>query len=134
MMRSKQTWLLLLGLFCAGFSFDFEFNPMPFIYLLVGGLFIILSRKNRRIPESVELVSILAGFILAYKLGPHLATNELVFVANSLVIYQLFRLLTPMNDRQRKYSLAVSFIFLTFTPTKEYLSILLTTLFCMESA
>lgn len=119
MKRSRLQMLIFLGLVCAGFSYDFE-NPlkelaMPAVYTLLAWLTIRFKRPDQsRLPQVEGLLlffSIPASYYLSHHLGwgPH----PLIFVANALCIYQLFRLFYPMNDRERRYAFVVAIIHLS---------------------
>ena len=116
MRGNKLTALILIGLTACGFSFEFDLEIMPLVYLIVGLLAWKLRRRETSsafvVMETALLVIGIPGAYLVSKAsgwGPH----PLIFVANALSIYQLFRLFLPMNDRQKRYGLTVAILHLS---------------------
>ena len=109
-MKNRLHLLMLLGLVCAGFSWQIPGMALPLfpvVYALLG-LAVLRLRRGRRLRyELLESVLLLAAIVVTYNLG-HLGPNRLVFLANALSVYQLFRLAFPMTLRQQRFALAVA--------------------------
>ncbi len=111
-MKNKLHMLILLGLVCAGLSYEFEHPLMPLAYGAVGVLCLLFRREKRVLPRYLEELLFFGAILAAYHFGRHYGPNRLIFIANALVVYQVFRLLWPTNVREQKFSLAICIVHL----------------------
>ena len=106
--RQKLNWLVLLGLVCTGFTYEQDRPFAPLLYAAAGLVALRLRRLNLSRRAWLEGVLLFIAIVLAYMIGTRFGPNRLVFVANALVIHQLFRLLWAPTVRQQKFAVAVT--------------------------
>ena len=108
---------VILGIFCAAFSFNFDFEDEPVKFLAVPLFYVICSavaikarQRYMKINQHVELLVVLVGIVLSFRIGRWMGLNHLVFIGNGLVVYQLLRLALPISDREKKFSMGVALV------------------------
>ena len=92
----KLDRFIILGIFCAAFSFNYDFEDEPVKFLLMPLLYVAFScaaiklrKKQFKMNQQIETLITLVGIVGAFKLGKMMNLNHLVFIGNGLVIYQL---------------------------------------------
>ncbi len=140
-MKNRLYLLIILGIVCAGFTYEFtiDFPFMAIVYGLVAVAAYLLRRRTKPKFRQIEGVVLFVAILAAYYAGPSLGPNRLIFIANALALYQLFRLFLPMDPRQEKFALAVGIVHLAvgglaIVEPERFLPILALALYLVPSA
>jgi hypothetical protein len=114
-MRSARHQLILLGLICQGLAWDDYLLPM--LYLLAWALCLVLPSRPIRLPGAVEALMLVVGAVGAYFLGKKLGYSTHFALGHGLAVMQLLRLLRPLDQREKAFSLLISIFHLAVACT-----------------
>ena len=106
LLTEARHYLILLGFVCQGFACERWYMPFVFLAFWVGGLH--ARRARRLLPEELEALMLLGVLVAGYRLAPALGMVWFAGMSNSLVIYQVHRLMWPQDVRQKTYTAAVA--------------------------
>jgi transglutaminase-like putative cysteine protease len=105
-MRSARHWLILLGLICQGLTWDDYL--LPSLYGIFWFLCLKLRRGASRLGPALEGAVLVAGCFTAYLLGVALRESTHFFIGHGLALVQIVRLLRPLNQREKVFSVLVA--------------------------
>lgn len=106
LLTEARLYLILLGLVSQGFACERWYMPFVFLAFWVGGLHV--RRTGRLLAEELEILILLGVLVAGYRLAPALGLVWFAGMSNSLVIYQVHRLMWPQDVRQKTYTTAVA--------------------------
>ena len=85
--------LIICGLICSGFSFNFDvdlnrlkFLMPPVLYAVAAVFMIVLNRLKVEFPDWVEKLLLITAILIAFYGSRYLETNRLIFVSNGLIV------------------------------------------------
>ncbi|MCH2174889.1 MAG: DUF3488 and transglutaminase-like domain-containing protein [Lentisphaeria bacterium] len=102
---------IFLGLFCTGLSVELPISieiPIPIFSILYCIVAYAVYKMNiKHVNKNIEAGLLCVGIIVSYWLGAYLGANQLIFMSNGLVVYQLFRLACERTKRQSRLAMLV---------------------------
>lgn len=107
-MNQARNQLVLLGVLCQALSWDDYIAP--FITFVAWILCARFSHKKRSLSPAFEGSLIAAGIALGYGLGKALGINTHFAIGNGLTFLQLARMLKPLDEREKTFSLVAAII------------------------